>query len=118
MASTTRESVKSTFKTPQTKSFKLKVKRAAYRFGTFMHWVFFKPTTGEEQMDPAQTSFAPVLPEDAGASAADTQQDSSMRGRTMAGSRDMVERGGPSREQVANHMDPHELHQDRPQVLP
>ncbi len=42
---------------PPPRSFKLKVKRVAYKFGGFVHWVFFKP---ESQMaageDPAQTS--------------------------------------------------------------
>lgn len=33
----------------------MKVKRVAYKFGAFMHWVFFKPTTGEQtETDPAQ----------------------------------------------------------------
>ena len=45
----------------------------------------------------AQTSFAPVLPEDAGASAAYMRDNSS---QTMGATRNMVEQVGPSRLQV------------------
>jgi hypothetical protein len=35
-------------------SFKAKVQRASYKFGTFMHWVFFKPTPDVAVDDVAQ----------------------------------------------------------------
>lgn len=36
------------------RSFKVKVKKVAYKFGTFMHWVFFKPNNEISAADPAQ----------------------------------------------------------------
>lgn len=42
---------------PPPRSFKLKVKRVAYKFGGFVHWVFFKPESQTAAGgDPAQTS--------------------------------------------------------------
>jgi hypothetical protein len=95
-----RESIKQSFKTPQTQGFKAKMKRGGYKFGTFMHWVFFKPTSSVVVDDPAQTSFAPVVPEDAGASAADMHNNGS---QTMGATRDKVQKGGPSQLQVDHH---------------
>jgi hypothetical protein len=47
-----------------------------------------------------QTSFAPIAEQDAGASAADMQNNSSMRDRTMGAKHDFVQHGGPSGLQV------------------
>jgi hypothetical protein len=47
-----------------------------------------------------QTSFAPVAPEDAGASATEMHNDSSKQNRTMGATRGMVEHDGPSELQV------------------
>ncbi len=56
--------------------FKLTIKRAAYKFGGFMHWIFFKPTPAELPEDTAQTSLAPLSAEDAGRSAQDMASES------------------------------------------
>jgi hypothetical protein len=49
-----------------------------------------------------QTSFAPVVPEDAGASAADMHNNGS---QTMGATRDKVQHGGPSQLQVRHQLD-------------
>jgi hypothetical protein len=103
----------SKFKTPGTQRFKLKVKAGAYKFGAFMHWIFFKPDSelhaGE---DPAQTSKAPLAREDAGASA--TDMDRSGHNRTMAATRDMVQGTAPSEQEVAAHQTAKDVNRDRP----
>ena len=50
----------------------------------------------------SQTSFAPVVPDDAGASEADMHNNGS---QTMGATRNKVEQGGPSQLQVRHQLD-------------